>query len=556
MSHASDETAGTLLLDEILATSRDTTASTESSLVSLDLDAPLPALPDLEMLDLQASPQSSEVGPIRRRRRRNAVAPHAAVPVPEVPPPPPAAKGLGRGVGENGAQQAEAQEHQQSQNWFGTISHLEGRVSPGVYNPEDVQLYLNWEVPLHLRGVEIECAAWQPERGARGGDQGFLHIQIYLKAVRPHLRYAQLNAFFGFETYQARWFVVRSPPHAWDYCQKADTRLANAIPRSFGDRPLTREQLRAKRQAERADAYISAINEKTPMTQLLTGPLRGGLLRDLNVYLQMRSYLDQPSMDFIPKLIYWIYGPTNSDKTYVMNDFLRRTNLPFWKSQGTVPGQFFPGYDFQPIAVFEEVRQWSTVSDFLLAMDGMETRQPLKLSSHYVIFRAKVIIVTSEHPPARVGFKGNHTDRFSPPTEAELSQITRRIKKLPIARPGEDGANYPWRNHPKGSIIHFNRRENLPWRPPKLPVLQNAHRRSLKLPLITAEEEARQIAEVDAYNRTATEVLDDEGEPWGGEDQELLEARRNLHAANAQQFAYENLLDDDEGRPEPRGRST
>lgn len=557
----------TVIADQIVADSLASSAHFDEEIPFFPEHAVSNPLPDAPPL-LPSTPETSVSVPLERRGRgrprRDRQGPYGIPPAARVPRAPalPAAPKQRAPPQENEPlneeliaqldQQNAALEHQQAQNWFGTISHLEGRDPAGQWLPNDPQRYIDYRLPMDLLGTEILAASWQAERAA----SGFVHVQIFIKTVRAHIRFNQLNQFLGLQTGQFWWKIARSPPHAWDYCIKQASRLPGAEPHVYGERPISREAQRRQRQEDIVDQYRQAIEAKTPMSELLRGALRGPLFRNMNMFLQMRTYLDQPSNVFCPKLIYWIWGPTGADKTRNVREFADRIKLPYWKAEGTLPGEFFPGYDFQPVALFEEVRTWASVSKFLELCDGYETRQPLKLSSHYIVFRAKIIIISSEHPPQDLDFRKNER-QLAKPTEAELTQIRRRIVKLPRPRLNEP---YLFENHPVGKILQYKAVTGGMY-PRLLPHLSNRHRASLGLPLISAEEETRQLNYVENYNSGQFRYRPDEYQeapivadaPRGNmEPIDPVEARRRLHALNGTHH-NDNFLDDDLGAREPRG---
>lgn len=434
------------------------------------------------------------------------------------------------------------------------MTNLEGRDDAGNPLPEDPQRYCDWVVAQEAIGPVVIVAAWQGERGlpTQRRPNGLLHVQIMLQ-LHHHMRYATLNNHLHLERYQAKWLLVRSPPHAWDYCLKDDTRLPGAVPRTIGERPPDRYAKRKQTDEDRVDILVQAVENKTPFGAMWKGEHRGLMLRHWRTFLEIRNYLDQPGFQFIPKLLYYIEGGTGSDKTKNMWDFVRATNLPYWVSGGLMHGRYFTGYDQQPIMIFDEVRRFESVSILLQICDGRESVQEMKLSGARVVIRAKIIIFTSDRPIEQVKFQGSDPetgkDAWVPPTPEEVQQIRRRFCELPRLRPGVPN---PWPNHPIGNILHYQNVQAFPNfvnRP--LPLLSNAQRASLQLPLLSPAEEAVQFPHL--YPQGAPEQYQ--------ENEELLAFRRDLQEINEramqinlnEDFIVQNLLDDDMGLPEPRG---
>lgn len=478
--------------------------------------------------------------------------------------------GRGRGGGRGAVPRAVAQAqnldgdddaalpHQQSLNWFGTITNLEGWDADGNPNPEDPQRYIDFDVPEGSRGDPIVLAQWQGERGLPSERRlrGLLHVQIMLR-VNHIMRYNQINAAMGLDSRQARWFVCRSPPHAWDYCAKDESRLPGAAPKFFGERPTDAYGKRKQSEEEKVDILVKAVEDKVSYGAMWKGEDRGLMLRHHRAFLDARNVLDQPSFDFIPKLIYYIHGSTGSDKSKNLWRFVKDLGLPYWVSGGLIHGRYFTGHDNQPVAIFDEVRQFQSVSILLQILDGRESVQEWKLSGVRCIFRAKIIIMTSDRPLEQIKFLGSDPnpdnagkEGWFPATADEMLQIKRRIRELPRVPPGQPN---PWLDHPIGNILHYADTRLMPHfvnRP--LPLLTNAQRASLKVPLISPEEERRLFPHL--YGLDGPPIAAQQQQE---EDPQLQEWLANLQQMNqaAEQEGI-NLLDDDLGLPEPQGSPT
>lgn len=374
--------------------------------------------------------------------------------------------------------------------------------------------------------------------------------------VNHIMRYNQINAAMGLDSRQARWFVCRSPPHAWDYCAKDESRLPGAAPKFFGERPTDAYGKRKQSEEEKVDILVKAVEDKVSYGAMWKGEDRGLMLRHHRAFLDARNVLDQPSFDFIPKLIYYIHGSTGSDKSKNLWRFVKDLGLPYWVSGGLIHGRYFTGHDNQPVAIFDEVRQFQSVSILLQILDGRESVQEWKLSGVRCIFRAKIIIMTSDRPLEQIKFLGSDPnpdnagkEGWFPATADEMLQIKRRIRELPRVPPGQPN---PWLDHPIGNILHYADTRLMPHfvnRP--LPLLTNAQRASLKVPLISPEEERRLFPHL--YGLDGPPIAAQQQQ----EDPQLQDWLANLQQMNqaAEQEGI-NLLDDDLGLPEPQGSPT
>jgi hypothetical protein len=276
---------------------------------------------------------------------------------------------------------------------------------------------------------------------------------------------------------------------------------------------------------------------------MFIGEHRALMVRNYQLYLTMRNYIDQPRSDFIPPFIAYIYGKTGTDKSKFTWDWIDRNKLRdlTWRSPTGNQGKFFPKYDNHPVVIFEEVRNFAGgVSGFLEITDGRESVQELKISQTTVILRARVIIMTSDRPLQQVKFKTDDTGRYDYPNDEEVQQMVRRICHRPRWRPG-DPPEGRWVNFPLGGIYQFGGRLGNP----HIPNLTNVNRRALGLPLLSQREE------MELFPHRAVERMD--------QAMDEIRARRDRIAQlnrEAEEALGGNLLDDDEGEPEPQGEAT
>lgn len=401
-----------------------------------------------------------------------------------------------------------------------------------------------------MLGTEILACKYQAERGRPNERRmaGLLHIQLVLKAARPHIRYAQLNQILGLQEGQFWWKVCRSPPHAWDYCGKEDSRLDGCIPQEFGERPLERAASRKRAAEQIVDAFVETIERRGTMKELWTGEHRAVMLRNYRTYLELRNVLDQPQSQYIPPLIMYIHGKTGTDKSKETWAWIERNGLlPLvWRSPSRNQGAFFPGYDNHPVVVFEEMRYFAGgVSGFLEITDGRESRQELKMSGVTIILRARVIIITSDRPLHQVKFKSEE-NKYDFPTVDEQTQMIRRICMRPRLR--HDGTDPPdrWMNFPLGGVYEFRNLQNVDRRGPHLrnpvlPNLTNVNRRALGLPLLSPFQEMQLFPERRNQIQIdrAMEILD--------------QHRADIQRANEE--LPDDPFDDDQGLPEPQGEA-
>lgn len=417
-------------------------------------------------------------------------------------------RGRGRGGGRGAAARDveedfenynDAPAHAQAKYWFGTLTNLEGRNPDGTARPENPQTYIDWRVPedAHSPGLgRITCYQFQGERGlpTERRFNGLLHIQIMLGIEGGHVRYNQLNQMLRLEGYQAHWKTCRSPPHAWDYCSKDESRLPGAVTHSWGERPKERWLRKQETEMAKIDRIVALVKRKASSLEIFESDDRAFAYRNPKAINQMKLLYQQPSTDFLPKLIYIIQGESKSGKTKMARKWLADNEIRFWQPSSGMPGQWFDDYDNEPGVLWEELRRFTSISLLLRIFDGYEIRLQSKGSN--VVFRPRIIIITCEKLPEEWKFleceEATKPGEAKALTAAELYQLTRRVTDKPELDP-EDPPD-KWDHLRQGAIIRWRRPTaaelRLGIRNPNRPLinLSNPERKMLGLPELPQEK--------------------------------------------------------------------
>ena len=395
----------------------------------------------------------------------SAPAPPLSVTHISAPTPPPLAKqaarrgAVTRDFEEDYVEYTNALPHQQAKWWFGTITNLEGR--PPV--PENAQLYVDWRVPedaLYPGTGRIFACQYQAERGLPSERRfaGLLHIQIVLGIHMGKVRYNQLNQMLGLQDFQVHWKTCRSPPHAWDYCAKEESRIPGASAQTWGEPPEPRWAAKQRTETAKIDRIKEIIEKKGSERDVYESEDRAFAYRNPRAVQKMKSLYQAPDFEFRPKLIYILWGPTGSAKTYTVRKFVRENKLRTFIPMSGPLGEWWDEYDNEECLLVEEVRSVFDISCLLQLFDGYEFRARVK--GTLTALRIRIILLTAEKNLS--DWKCMHcsnTKRQGEPallSEAEVSQIRRRIYDPPEPRAGDPPNK--WQHLRMGAVIEMRKR--------------------------------------------------------------------------------------------------
>jgi hypothetical protein len=309
-----------------------------------------------------------------------------------------------------------------------------------------------------------------------------------------HVRYNQINQMLGLEGFQGRWKSCRSPPHAWDYCCKEDTRIPGAVPHEWGDRPKERWLKKAETELAKVDRISEIIKRKGSTMEVYESDDRAFAYRNPKMIKQMKSNFQKPSKEFLPKTIYWLKGKSRSKKTYIARKFFLDNEIEFWEPSSGTTGQWWDEYDNEPGILIEELRRFTSIALLLRILDGFEIKCQEKGSN--VVIRARVIIITSEYGPEEIKlYDCEQAEKPGVPallTPSEQFQITRRINMPPELMDGDPPDK--WKDFRVGEIrklrnpTEFERRQGINNPNPLIQNLSNPERKFLGLPELPVDK--------------------------------------------------------------------
>lgn len=188
------------------------------------------------------------------------------------------------------------------------------------------------------------------------------------------------------------------------YCKKEETRYMP--PQEFG---------KPKVQGKRSD--LDEIK-----TQIKAGATFDKIAWQCTNYqsLQMARALcalREPSHEFKPKKVYWIYGPTGKGKTRLAYHICKEGQT--WHADSK---RWFCGYYGQKYALIDELRAKNWPYDLMLKLlDGYQRKLDVKNSK--TIWSPEVVVITCPLPPERI-YAGQLAYQGS------IDQLLRRITNL------------------------------------------------------------------------------------------------------------------------------